>query len=136
MLAPVWGNRRGLAIGCGLCPQYGDLDPYWMALAAVDEAIYMVREDDTPEIYSFFHPARPAALAYAKFGAFEYDGETHKIEKLPEGEHFRTAKRVGRRLFRNPGVYDTMGVGSGDLIEAMRETERRKNTPSASETSV
>jgi hypothetical protein len=84
-----------------------------VALAAVDEAIYMVREDDAPEIYSFFHPARPAGLAYAKFGAFEYDGETHKVEKLPQGEHFQTGKRVGRRLFRNSGVYDTVGVGMG-----------------------
>jgi hypothetical protein len=84
-----------------------------VALAAVDDAVYMIREDDTPEIYSFFHPARPAALAYAKFGAFEYDGETHKVEKLPDGEHFRTGKRFGRRLLRSAEVYDTMGIGMG-----------------------
>jgi phosphoribosylformylglycinamidine synthase len=29
----------GLAVGCGLCPGYGDLDPYAMALAAIDEAM-------------------------------------------------------------------------------------------------
>ncbi len=29
----------GLAIGCGMCPGYGDLDPYAMALAAIDEAV-------------------------------------------------------------------------------------------------
>jgi phosphoribosylformylglycinamidine synthase len=39
VLAPVLGDNRGLALGCGLCPQYGDLDPYWMALAAIDEAL-------------------------------------------------------------------------------------------------
>ncbi len=31
--------RVGLAVGCGLCPGYGDLDPYAMALAAIDEAV-------------------------------------------------------------------------------------------------
>ena len=30
---------RGLAIGCGINPRYGDLDPYWMAAAAIDEAV-------------------------------------------------------------------------------------------------
>jgi phosphoribosylformylglycinamidine synthase len=30
---------RGVAIGCGLCPQLSDVDPYWMAVAAVDEAL-------------------------------------------------------------------------------------------------
>ncbi|HQR07993.1 MAG TPA: phosphoribosylformylglycinamidine synthase subunit PurL [Gemmatales bacterium] len=39
VVAPVQGTRTGLAIGCGLCPQFGDLDPYQMALAAVDEAV-------------------------------------------------------------------------------------------------
>lgn len=39
VVAPVLGSRVGLAIGCGLCPQFGDLDPYYMALAAVDEAL-------------------------------------------------------------------------------------------------
>src|SRR5262249_38893705 len=29
----------GLAVGCGLNPHYGDFDPYWMAAAAIDEAV-------------------------------------------------------------------------------------------------
>lgn len=84
-----------------------------VALSAVDEAIYMIREDDTPEIYSFFHPARPAALAYGRFEGFEYDGETHPVELLPVDPRFRKARWVGRRLFRGDGLYDTMGVGVG-----------------------
>ena len=28
-----------IAIGCGICPQFSDLDPYAMALAAIDEAV-------------------------------------------------------------------------------------------------
>ena len=30
---------RGLALGCGICPHYGTIDPYAMAWAAVDEAV-------------------------------------------------------------------------------------------------
>jgi phosphoribosylformylglycinamidine synthase len=39
VLRPVPGSRRGVAIGCGLCPQISDRDPYWMAVWAIDEAI-------------------------------------------------------------------------------------------------
>jgi phosphoribosylformylglycinamidine synthase II len=39
VLTPVLGEWTGLAIGCGLNPHYGGLDPYAMAAAAVDEAV-------------------------------------------------------------------------------------------------
>jgi phosphoribosylformylglycinamidine synthase len=37
--APKAGSRRGVVIGSGMNPLYGDLDPYRMALSAVDEAV-------------------------------------------------------------------------------------------------
>jgi phosphoribosylformylglycinamidine synthase len=33
------GGRRGIAIGCGINPYYGQIDPYAMAWAVVDEAV-------------------------------------------------------------------------------------------------
>ncbi|MBI2921116.1 MAG: phosphoribosylformylglycinamidine synthase subunit PurL [Planctomycetes bacterium] len=39
VIRPVFGSNRGAAIGCGMNPWYGDLDPYVMALAVVDEAL-------------------------------------------------------------------------------------------------
>src|SRR5262249_16418099 len=39
VITPVLGSRRGLAVGCGINPRYGDIDPYWMAGAAIDEAV-------------------------------------------------------------------------------------------------
>jgi len=39
VLRPRLDSDRGIAIGCGICPQFGDIDPYWMALAAIDEAL-------------------------------------------------------------------------------------------------
>jgi phosphoribosylformylglycinamidine synthase len=33
------GSWAGFAVGCGINPRYGDLDPYAMAAAAVDEAV-------------------------------------------------------------------------------------------------
>ncbi len=39
VLRPVLASRRGIVMACGMNPCYGDLDPYWMAAAAIDEAV-------------------------------------------------------------------------------------------------
>jgi phosphoribosylformylglycinamidine synthase len=39
VIRPKYNSDKGLAISCGMNPCYGDIDPYWMALAGIDEAI-------------------------------------------------------------------------------------------------
>jgi phosphoribosylformylglycinamidine synthase len=39
VVMPVPGSWAGVAVGCGINPLYGDLDPYAMAAAAIDEAV-------------------------------------------------------------------------------------------------
>jgi phosphoribosylformylglycinamidine synthase len=39
VLRPRLTSRRGLVVACGMNPLYGDLDPYWMAASAIDEAV-------------------------------------------------------------------------------------------------
>jgi phosphoribosylformylglycinamidine (FGAM) synthase-like enzyme/phosphoribosylformylglycinamidine (FGAM) synthase PurS component len=39
VITPVLSSWAGLAVGCGINPRYGDLDPYHMAAAAIDEAV-------------------------------------------------------------------------------------------------
>jgi phosphoribosylformylglycinamidine synthase II len=39
VIQPKLTSQRGLALSCGMNPLYGDIDPYWMALAGIDEAI-------------------------------------------------------------------------------------------------
>ncbi len=39
VVRPVLGSTRGLAIGCGIYPQYSDLSAYDMAACSIDEAI-------------------------------------------------------------------------------------------------
>ena len=39
VLRPVLGSRRGVVIGCGMNPRYGDFDTYHMAASAIDEAV-------------------------------------------------------------------------------------------------
>jgi phosphoribosylformylglycinamidine synthase subunit PurSL len=39
VLQPLPHTNEGLALGCGINPNLGRIDPYWMALAAIDEAL-------------------------------------------------------------------------------------------------
>ena len=39
VIQPKLSSDKGLAISCGMNPLYGDIDPYWMALAGIEEAI-------------------------------------------------------------------------------------------------
>jgi phosphoribosylformylglycinamidine synthase len=39
VVRPDLRSRRGLVIACGMNPRYGDIDPYWMAASAIDEAV-------------------------------------------------------------------------------------------------
>ena len=39
VVRPVHSSPRGLVVGCGMNPHYGDLDTYHMAASAIDEAV-------------------------------------------------------------------------------------------------
>ncbi|MFM7148286.1 MAG: AIR synthase-related protein, partial [Gemmataceae bacterium] len=39
VIAPILGSWVGLAVGCGINPHLGDLDPYAMAASTIDEAV-------------------------------------------------------------------------------------------------
>ncbi len=39
VVRPVISSRRGIVIGCGINPRYGDFDTYDMAASAIDEAV-------------------------------------------------------------------------------------------------
>jgi phosphoribosylformylglycinamidine synthase II len=39
VIQPKLNSNKGLAISCGMNPMYGDIDPYWMALSGIEEAI-------------------------------------------------------------------------------------------------
>lgn len=39
VVRPDLTSKRGLVVSCGINPHFGDLDPYWMAASAIDEAV-------------------------------------------------------------------------------------------------
>ncbi len=42
VIRPVLGSDKGAIISCGINPNYGKLDPYWMAASAIDEALRQI----------------------------------------------------------------------------------------------
>jgi len=62
VVRPRPGSDRGIALGCGMAPHLAAVDPYWMAIAAVDEAIRNVvcvggDPDNTAILDNFCWPA-------------------------------------------------------------------------------
>jgi phosphoribosylformylglycinamidine synthase len=39
---PVFGSKKGIALSCGINPDYGKIDPYWMAASVIDEALRQI----------------------------------------------------------------------------------------------
>jgi len=69
IVRPVLTSDRGLAVANGINPAYGDIDPYWMAAAAIDEALRQItcvggRIDQTALLDNFCwgNPDKPDRL--------------------------------------------------------------------------
>ncbi len=39
---PLLDSDMGIAVSSGICPNYADIDPYWMAASAIDEALRQI----------------------------------------------------------------------------------------------
>ena len=70
VMRPVLSSDRGVIVANGINPSYGDLDPYWMAASAIDEALRQVtcvggRIDRTALLDNFCwgNPDKPDRLA-------------------------------------------------------------------------
>lgn len=42
IIRPVLDSKKGVVVSCGINPNYGDIDPYWMAASAIDEALRQI----------------------------------------------------------------------------------------------
>jgi phosphoribosylformylglycinamidine synthase len=81
VLQPLPHITRGLALGNGINPRYGMIDPYWMALAAIDEALRnVVAVGGDPQHTAILdnfcwgdprHPDRMAGLVRAAAGCYD-----------------------------------------------------------------
>ena len=42
IVRPLLDSDRGIVVSSGICPSYADIDPYWMAASAIDEALRQI----------------------------------------------------------------------------------------------
>jgi len=42
IIRPILDSEKGAIVSCGINPRYGEIDPYWMAASAIDEALRQV----------------------------------------------------------------------------------------------
>ena len=42
IIRPVLDSEMGVVVSCGINPNYGKIDPYWMAASAIDEALRQI----------------------------------------------------------------------------------------------
>jgi phosphoribosylformylglycinamidine synthase subunit PurSL len=42
IIRPLLDSNRGVVVSSGICPSYADIDPYWMAASAIDEALRQI----------------------------------------------------------------------------------------------
>src|SRR5262245_60267858 len=123
VVAPRLGSRRGIAVGCGLSPTTGALDPHAMALLAVDEAVRNVvsvggRFDRIALLDNF---AWPAVADEAGLGSIARCAEGCRDAALAYGAPFISGKdslhnetRIGSAVIRIP---PTLLVSALTLID-------------------
>ncbi len=42
IIRPILDSKMGTIVACGINPRYGEIDPYWMAASAIDEALRQI----------------------------------------------------------------------------------------------
>jgi phosphoribosylformylglycinamidine synthase II len=80
VIAPKLGSKRGLVLSNGINPTYGDIDPYHMAMAAVDEAMRNA-------VAVGADPARTAVLDNFTWGNCSRPSTLGSIVRACEGCH-------------------------------------------------
>jgi len=148
VLRPLLDKDQGVAVGCGICPQYSDIDPYWMALAAVDEAVRnVVAVGANPERIAILDnfcwgncnkPDRLGALVKAAQGCYDaamaygtpFISGKDSLNNEFQTDDGRTINIPGTLLISAMGIVDdvnqcvTMDVKrAGNIILAVGETK-------------
>ncbi|MCM8758880.1 MAG: phosphoribosylformylglycinamidine synthase subunit PurL [Candidatus Omnitrophica bacterium] len=78
VLAPIYGSKKGIVVGCGINPWYGMLDPYHMAGNCIDEALRNV-------VACGGDPSKTAILDNFCWGKIDEPVELGKLVKCVKG---------------------------------------------------
>ncbi len=78
VIAPLYGSKKGIVVGCGINPWYGRIDPYLMAGCCIDEALRNV-------VACGGDPSRTALLDNFCWGKCDDPVELGKLVKCVKG---------------------------------------------------
>lgn len=125
----VRNSWRGLAIGCGFNPSYGEIDPYAMAIAAIDEAIRNVvaiggDPDRTALLDNFCWgnpslPDRLGALVRACQGC--YDGALYYKAPFISGKDSLNNEYTDRITGKQVAIPPSLLISAIALVEDVRQ---------------
>ncbi len=127
VLRPVLSSMRGIAIGCGMAPRYGDIDPYHMAACAIDEALRNVvcvgGDPDRTAIldnFSWGNPDSPETLgALVRASQACYDvAKAFGTPFISGKDSLNNEFRVGDRTIRIP---HSLLISAISIVEDVRQ---------------
>ena len=127
VLRPRLGTPRGIALGCGVAPHLSDVDPYWMAAAAIDEAVRNV-------VSVGGDPARTAILDNFCWGRTDDPQQLGALVRACQACYdFASAYGVpfisGKDSLNNEFALDAADVEP--LIDVLRSRAERRDTDAA-----
>lgn len=146
VLRPRLDSQRGIALGCGLCPQLADVDPYWMAAAAIDEALRNVvcvggdpaetalldnfcwgRTDDEQQLGALVRACQACYDVAKAYGTPFISGKDSLNNEfaLDAADASAILDVIGRYASRGAFTVDVDGVPPADASAAIAERLRR-----------
>jgi phosphoribosylformylglycinamidine synthase len=117
VLRPRLDSPRGVAIACGLAPHLTDVDPYWMAVASIDEALRNV-------VCVGGDPGRTAVLDNFCWGAADDPRQLGALVRACQG-CYDAAKVYGVPFISGKdSLNNEFALDAGD-VDGLLETLRR-----------
>jgi phosphoribosylformylglycinamidine synthase len=126
----TWNSYQGLAIGCAFNPAYGQIDPYAMAIAAIDEAVRnVVAVGADPERVAILDnfcwgnpllPDRMGSLVRACKGC--YDGALHYATPFISGKDSLNNEYTDNLTGQQVAIPASLLISALGLVPDVRRT--------------
>ena len=117
---PVPDSDKGVAISNGINPRYGDIDPYWMAAANIDEALRQIIAvgGDLKEVALLDNfcwgdtdqPAQLGSLVRAAYGCYD-TAKKFKTPFISGKDSLHNEYIVGKKRVSIPGTLLVSAIG-------------------------
>ncbi|MFH1459912.1 MAG: phosphoribosylformylglycinamidine synthase subunit PurL [Candidatus Omnitrophota bacterium] len=126
VLKPKPDSKKGIIVSCGINSRYSDIDPYWMAVACVDEALRQIisvggnlKQVALLDNFSWGNTARPKVLGQlvrACFGARDAS-LAFGVPFISGKDSLNNEYNIGHKIISIPPTLLISAVGVMDNVE-------------------